>query len=432
MTASPQGGLRSKKHLNASKMLIEHQKKQYEEIRERAKQGEAVIWSNVGNPMEIHYAMDIPTIFNLHWSALIAAKQMSGHYLNVINERGYFRDLCRYCAMPLGYFMENKPETAPWGGLPKPTALVVEAADDPIIRCWELMARELGVPLYIWDHTMPSAPPPATWCDTPDDVGVESNREPWRVDYAVKETEGLIAFLETHTGKSFSEAKLRRAMEMSNEQFEYIGKVLDLTATKPAPISIGDHMANLISTQFYRGSEFGLLHAKALYEETKERVEKGLAACKNERIRLMQMVVPTWFSPGFFNAFEDKYGAVFIWIVYFSITQQLIRRDLSDPLRALASRYVGYTEMGLLPPWWPQWVVHNAKKYKIDAAIYQVAESCRLLSGPMKLAVKALADAGIPTLEIRSDFVDDRDWDEQKMIETVSTFVESLLEAREQ
>ncbi|MBI5441026.1 MAG: 2-hydroxyacyl-CoA dehydratase [Deltaproteobacteria bacterium] len=420
-------GLRSKKFLQASKLLTEHQKRHYEDVRDRAAQGEAVIWTNVGVPMEILYAMDIPVLFNLHWSALIAAKQMSAHYLNVMNERGYFRDLCRYCSMPLGYFMEGKPEVAPWGGVPRPTAVIVEAADDPIIRCYELMARELEVPFYVWDHTMPAEPPAPTWCETPDDVEAESVREPWRVDYAVQETEGLIAFLETVTGKSFSEAQLRRAMEMSNEQFDYIGKLLDLCARVPAPISSGDHMANLISTQFYRGSEFGLAHAKAMYLETKERVEKGLVACENEKIRLMQMVVPTWYSPGFYNAFEEKYGAVFVWIVYFTITQQLIRRDLRDPLRALASRYVGYTEMGLLPPWWPQWVVHNAKKHKIDAAVYQIADSCRLLSGPMQLAVKALQDIGVPTLELRADYVDDRDWDEEKMIERVSGFIETLL-----
>jgi hypothetical protein len=45
----------------------------------------------------------------------------------------------------------------------------------------------------------------------------------------------------------------------------------------------------------------------------------------------------------------------------------------------------------------------------------------------MRLTVKALEDIGIPTLEIRSDFVDSRDWDDQRMKSQVSAFIETLL-----
>jgi benzoyl-CoA reductase subunit B len=419
-------GEKSKKLLKTSKIMTEYNRRHYLELIERADRGEPVIWTNVGVPMEIMHAMEIPMLFNLNWSALIAAKQMAPHYLDVINERGYFRDLCRYCSLPLGYFFENKPEEGPWGGLPRPAAVVVEASDNPIVRIYELQAKELGVPYYVYDHTMPSDPPVTSFCETPEDVEAEAHREFWRVDYALKETEGLISFLETLTGKTLSEAKLRETMERSNEQFDYFRKIIDLCATIPAPISMGDHMSNLIATQFYRGHEFGLEHAKMLYEEIKERVDKGLAACENERIRLMHLGVPNWFSPGFYNSFEEKYGAVFAFMGYFPITQQLIRRDLSDPLRALASRYVGYTELGLLPPWFIHFFGHYAKKVKVDGIVIQTAESCRLLSGPLRLFIKHLEDIGIPTFELRSDYVDARDWDDAMWKSRLSSFIETL------
>lgn len=420
-------GERSKKFLKTSQTMTDFQKQYYEKVKERAAQGEPVIWTNVGVPYEIMYAMDLPVLFNLHWSALLAAKQLAPYYLNILNAHGYFRDLCRYCSLPLGYFLDKDTSKAPWGGIPKPAAVVVEAADDPIIKAYGLMAKELNVPFYIWERTVPYEPPKTVWCESLETIEAESYREGPRLDFAVKETEGLIAFLETLSGKSLSEVKLREVMERSNLQFDYIGKVLDLTATIPCPISITDHMPNVISTQFLRGHEMGLAQAKMTYEEVKERVDKGLAACENERLRLMHMVVPSWFTPGFFNAFEEKYGAVFVWMVYFPIVMQLIRYNLRDPLKALASRYVGYTEVGLLPPYWCQWVVHNAKKYNIDAAVYQVADSCRMLSGPMRLTVKALEDIGIPTFEMRSDYVDERDWDDTRMKSQLSAFIETLL-----
>ena len=420
-------GERTKKSLEASRVMTNYQKQYYGRMTERVRQGEPLIWTNVGALQELMHAIDLPTLFNVNWSAILAAKQMSAHYLGKVNERGYFRDLCRYCVSPLGYFFEDRPELAPWGGVPKPSAIVVEVNCDPIIRVFELMARELRIPIYIWDHTMPSMPPPANCWETIDSIGKETYRESWRLDYAVKETEGLIAFLETISGKSLSEAKLRRALEMSNEQYEYVGKVLELTKRKPSPIRVGDHWANMISTQFLRGHELGLDHARRLYEEVKWRVDNGIAGYDNEKIRLMHLWVPNWFSPGFYDSFEEKYGAVFVWTPYLEITQQWIRRDLSDPLRALASRYMAYTEIGTLPPWTTYWIPELTKEYDIDGVLYQHADSCRMLSGPKLLCIEGIRRAGVPTLNIGSDYVDDRDWDDAKLKAQVANFIETLL-----
>ncbi len=420
-------GEKSIKYLEASYTAMEYQKTLYQETQERVAQGEPLIWINVGVPMEIMFAMDIPILFNLNWSALLAAKQMAPHYLDIMNGKGYFRDLCRYCSLPFGYFLDDTPGEKPWGGIPKPTALVVEVIDDPILRIWELMAKKLDVPLYLWDQTYPTTLPPSGWCQTPEDIEKESHRESWRVDYAVKETQGLISFLETVTGKSLSEAKLMEVMTKSNEQFDYIGKVLDLCAGSPAVMGMGDHIANLISTQFYRGHEFGLAQAKRLYLEVEDRVEKGTGICDNEKIRLMHFGVPNWFTPGFFDSFQDEYGAVIAWMGYLPITQQFIRKDLSDPLRALASRYVNYSQTGLIPPWSIQFFIEYAKKYNIDGVIYQRADCCRLLSGNVNLLIKAFKDIGIPTVVMSNDYVDARDWDNAKMKALISNFIETLL-----
>jgi len=420
-------GARSRKLLESSGLVTRYQKEYHEKIKMRAAQGEPVIWFNVGIPQEILHALDLPCLCNPNWSAIIAAKQMADYYLDVVNERGYFRDLCRYCSVPLGYFLDHKPEKAPWGGVPKPAAFVVDTCDDPVIRIWELMAKEMNVPLYIWDHTMIEEPPSADFWNSTDSIEQYSYQDDWRLDYAVKETEGLVSFLETVTERTLSEAKLREVMARSNEQFDYIGKAMDLAALVPTSMGPGDHMANSISTQFFRGHEFGLAQAKRIYEEMKERVERGEAACENERVRLMYMWVPNWFSPGFFNYFEDRYGAVFVWMAYLPIvTKQLIRRDLSDPLKALAARYVHYTEFAY-PPMWPDIARYEAKKFKINGLLYSVAESCKLLCGPLQLTIKALENMGIPTLEIRSDMVDVRDWDDDKMKAQVSSFIETLM-----
>ena len=420
-------GERSRKCLQSTLVALENQRRHFAECRDRLAKGEHVILTSVGVPNEILFAMDIEAIYTPNISALISAKQMSPRYLDLLNSKGYFRDLCRYCSLPLAYFWENEnPEDGPYGGIPRPSAIIMEVEDDPIIRIHELMAKRLGVPVYFWDHTMPLDLPPPDFGKTPEDMETESYRESWRVDYAVKETEGLIAFLETLTGKSLSMARLREVMERSNEQFDYCTKVLDLCAGAPATMTMGDHMASLIFTQFYRGHPLGLQQAKMMYEEVKERVEKGIGICDKERVRLGHYGVPTWFTPGFYDSFIDSHGAPFVFMSYLAITQQWIKRDLSDPLRALASRYAGYTELGLLPPWHAQFFVEWAKKFRLDGVVFQRADSCRLLSGPILLFMKELEKHGIPTFEINSDFVDARDWDDKKMKSQLASFIETI------
>ncbi|MBI5444516.1 MAG: 2-hydroxyacyl-CoA dehydratase [Deltaproteobacteria bacterium] len=423
-------GERSKKALNASIEATKFHKNYYEEAKQRAARGEAVILANVGIPMEILHAMDIPVIFNPHWSAVCAAKQVSERYLTALNRRGYFRDLGRYCSLPLGYFFDDRPEDAPWGGLPRPTAVVMDPMCDPLIKIGDIMSREVNIPYYVWDRGMIAQPPRKNIWESVDDIEAYSYEEPWRIDFAVRETEGLIAFAEAVSGKSLQKDKLREAMDRSTEQFEYIEKTMDLAATVPTPMRMGDHMANLISTQFYRGHKFGLAQAKRLYEEVKERVEQGVSAYENERIRLMYSGVPNWFSPGFYDSFEEKYGAVFAWMGYLTLVpKSLMRKDASDPVRAAAARYVHYgTE--LQPPWFPRILVHEAKKFRIDGVVYSKVESCRYLSGSLRLAVRALERSGIPTFEHDADMVDSRDWDDTRVKGKLASFIETLAERR--
>ena len=50
--------------------------------------------------------------------------------------------------------MDDNPEIAPWGGVPKPTAFVICGLDNPVFKIWELMAKKVDVPLYIYDNSM--------------------------------------------------------------------------------------------------------------------------------------------------------------------------------------------------------------------------------------------------------------------------------------
>jgi benzoyl-CoA reductase/2-hydroxyglutaryl-CoA dehydratase subunit BcrC/BadD/HgdB len=419
-------GAKSIKKLQSSVEAVAYQKDWFKKLRGKISQGEPYAMVSADAPHEIFHAMDIPIVTTQWWSAVISAKQLSPYYFDLLNEKGYHKDLCRYCSLPLASAMDNDPQKAPWGGLPKPSVLVARLTCDAMQKVYDLWSKEVGAPFFPFENPGSTVMYPQWWEKCRNDW--EELYETHRLDIMVEEMKELIRFLEFTTGKSFSYAKFVKIMERINEQEEIYAKIRDLIAeTVPCPISITDSIPSVMNPQWHRGSEWALDITKQFYEEVKTCVEQGQAACKNEKIRLMWIGAGLWFNTGFYNAFEEKYGAVFVWSFYLALAADgYIRYPLEDPLRALASRFVSLNEQLHMPPWMNEWLVKEAKLNKIDGALLLTPRNCKHSGGGTLFTKKALEDAGIPTLSIFADMVDAREWDEEKMTKLVADFIGNL------
>ena len=119
------------KQLKVAAISAKYQKDWFKSTQVRLAAGEPFCLANADAPHEIFLAMDdIPVVMTQWWSAIISAKQMSGYYFDQMNEKGYQRNLCRYCSLPLACAMDHNPERAPWGGLPNPTVLLAQLSCD--------------------------------------------------------------------------------------------------------------------------------------------------------------------------------------------------------------------------------------------------------------------------------------------------------------
>jgi len=418
-------GERSVKQLKSSVEAATYQKEWFKKMRERVNEGEPFVVAQADAPHEIFLAMDIPVVIVQWWSAIIAAKRLSPYYFDLMNERGYQRNLCRYCCLPLACTMDHNPESAPWGGLPKPTVLVAELTCDSLSKIFELWAREYDCYFFPLEHTASVASYPRWW----ERVGHYWPEvcEPHRLDLRVEELKALIRFLELTTGKTLNHTKFVEVMELVNEQVEYFKKTRDLIAeTIPCPVSVSDQLPSTMIPQWHRGTPWGLDHARMFYEEVKERVDRGEAACQNEKLRLMWIGAGLWHNTAFYQHFEEKYGAVFVCSIYLSIAADGYARDLlNDPLRALASRHVvGPISYGSIRD--PDWLLKEAKLHKVNGAIMIVNKSCMRDVGRTFTKI-AFEDAGIPLLTIYADVVDAREWDDEKVKSQVSNFIEEKL-----
>ena len=377
-----------------------------------------------GEVEEIFTTMDIPAVVAQWWSGLIAAKQLSTRYFQLLDSKGY--TACRYCALGLGCTMDRQQEDAPWGGLPKPTVIVggqIPSCEcDAAQKITEIWAREYGAAHYHLEETYPTRDYGRWWeriRDHWDEV-----IEPHRIDLRVEELKGLIRFLETSTGRAFSLTRFNEVMQLVNEQNEYLNKVHDLIATaERCPVSAAEQLS-IYRIQWHRGTKEALDLARRFYEEVRSRVDRSEAAFANERLRLMWIGVGMWHNTAFYQYFEDKYGAVFTSTLYLAVAADGYQRSLKqDPLRALASRSVFLGLGG------PDWCVKEAKLNRIDGVVQLVNKSCReSLNTP--LTRLALEQAGIPVLPLYTDNVDPREWDDKHIRSLVERFIEDRLLAR--
>lgn len=422
----PMVGQRSVKSMDAARTASKYQKEWFKGLQSRVDAGEPFAYLNADVPLEILRAMDIPFVVNQWWAAICSAKQMAPKYLEFLRQSGYRDDLCSYCAMAFAGSMDPEPHDGPWGGLPKPTLAITRLTCDSQARIFELLANQYGAKFYPMENTIPTVVPDKWWEKAPNDW--ESLYQTERIDAAVEELKGLIRFLEMETGRMFDENKLIEVMHLINEQESYYKKARDLIAeTSPAPVTIADTVNAVMQAQWQRGTRWAADHAKAFYEEIKTMVKNGHKACPDEKIRLMWIGRGLWFNLGFYQYFEKKYGATFVWSMYLAMgADAYIRNHVEeDPLRALAARFIGMEDFLHMPPWNADWFVSEAKHNKIDGVVYLVPENCMQAVEGSHFITKRLEDAGIPVLQLRADPVDARKWNQENMTSAVEEFLQN-------
>ena len=415
---------RSRKTLACTAEATAFQKKFGLELRRRVvDEGEPFAIVQADTPHEIFHAMDIPIITNQWWSAYISAKQLSTRYFDAMVEAGYPQNNCKYCALGLACTLANDPSTAPWGGLPTPTVLVARLTCDCIQHVFSQWSDALGSEFF------PMEAP--AWEDK-DPQWFKSSRNDWervyqpdRIALLVKEMRELITLLENRTGRKFDEAKLHHLMERINEQEGYIWEAAQaIGKARPCPVSIAEQMPNTMIPQWHRGSDWAVAHAKRFRDEVLERIDQGLGASSNEKLRLMWIGAGVWHDPGFYQALEETLGAVFVWSMYMPFAgPQYIREVQGKPMEALASRICSMNEVLHLPPWMNGWMTSEAERCGIDAAVVLLPPDNRLSQSGTKLTALSLEEAGIPVLMVDADMVDAKKWDHDHMVGLVAEFL---------
>lgn len=401
--------------LNATAAAMSYQRDWVRQLREDITGGEKFAFVNADTPHELFHAMGMPIVTNQWWSAVIAAKQLSEHYLDRATEMGFHPHLPRYSSLPLIAALDNDPSRQPWGGLPTPSILCARQSSDEHQKVFALWAKATGAPLHLFSAPGVADPEPRWWELARDNW--EQLYHPDRLDLMVEEMKTLITTLEQMTGRRFDMDEFAQYMHAINRQESIFEHVDQMIAQAPkAPLRISEQIPNVMVPQWHRGSDWALAHAATFRDEVADRIANGQAVCPNERIRMMWIGAGLWFDTDFYSAFEDSHGAVFVWSMYLPFASDgYIRKIGDDPLRALAARMSLMNEQLHQPPWVNEWLVEQARRYRIDAAVMLVPRHDRFSGYGSGFARRALEAAGVKVIEIWSDMVDRRDWNRADM-----------------
>jgi hypothetical protein len=385
--------------------------------------GEPFAIAQADTPHEIFHAMDIPIVSNQWWSAYISAKRLSEPYVAVLDDLGYPSNRCSYCSLGLACTLANDPGSAPWGGLPEPTVLVARLTCDCIQQVFATWAEALGSEFFPmeapgWVRTIPE------W--------YRHSRDRWeevydadRIDLLATEMRQLIGLLERKTGRRFEPERLERLMDRINEQELLLAEAAAIAGVaRPCPVPINDQMTNTMISQWHRGSPWAVGHARRFLAEIRDRVSAGPERATDERLRLMWIGAGLWHDTSFYDALAARLGAVFVWSMYLPFAGAQYIRDLKGrPLEALASRICSMNEVLHLPPWMTEWLVSEAGRCGIDAAVVLVPPDNRLSQSGTLLARDALESAGVPTLLLSADMVNATRWNRDQAVGVVETFL---------
>jgi len=388
--------------LDSAAAATAFQKQWFQETMQRVRDGEPLVLANADAPHEILRALDLPYVVNQWWSSIIAAKRVGPAALAAVASAGLPDDSRQYDVLPLGA-QDLPADVAPWGGLPEPRFAIAERSGDVTHKIFEQWGRRPGTETYLLSRTAAVPAPEGWWELVPERWDEVFGAD--RVDLLRDEIGELVTWLEGRTGRRLDLARLEEILALANEQAEWNRRTRDLiAAARPLPVAVTDSIPSVMVPQWHRGSAWAVAAARRLHDEVAARIEAGAAVCPDERRRMMWIGRGLWSDLDMYRSFQDDFGAVFVWSMYLALAADGYARYGDEPLRALAARFVGLTDLLYVPPMSSSWYVKEALAHGVDGVVHLVADD----TPGGELITQALEREGIPVLEIRASNADAR------------------------
>jgi len=358
--------------------------------------GQRVAWCGVVAPFDLLNAMGVNSCFVEFVGAMLASTGTIGPLLDHAEQAGYATDACGYHRAIMG--------AARQGMMPVPDFLVATsipcsgglAVIDNLTR---LFARDLFV-LHV----------------PPDEA--ESG-----VRYLSGQLRELTEFVARHTGEKPDPAKLRKAVELSNQARELLVDVYKLAAHVPSPAASRDLRNFGIVMALFLGTQAAVDLAQAYRRDFAARIADQRSGAPGEHLRLLWIQNRIQFKNPLEDMLEREYKAVIVADELNQITWDPI--DPDDPFPGMARRAISIPLNGPIERR-IEGLKKMAEAYKIDGVINPCHWGCRQGTGARGMIGESLKNIGLPVLNLEVDCVDTRNFAEGQLKTRLDAFMEML------
>jgi len=407
----------------------------YDRGQRRKEPGTKLVWNMLGTGTEILQAFDLVGEWPENYGTLCAAQQVAMGFCEEAEAEGYSNELCSYVRNSFGYLRRHRdlgavPPEAPLSGMGDPTFLLGSGLIcEPRFKWFQAIGTHfLKVPVFNDDPMSP-----------PHDVDVEDPRIAEHYKAQIRATlRAQITFLEEQTGKKLDMGRFREIMKNSQEAIKYWYQVLELRKAVPCPMGSEDYFTAIIPFLYLAGEPEAVDFYKALYEEIKDRVDRGIGVIPEEKYRFVWLGIPPWFNLGLFNYLQKLGAMVCIESTYY--VGEPVELDLTDPVEGWVERTwktgkikhkngsevnpdvcnPGVFNPGVGGELIKRWI----SEYHLDGAIAHRTRSCRATSMGQLQVKNKLAEIGVPLLIFESDMVDPRAWSDAQIKKQFEEFLE--------
>ncbi len=374
---------------------------------------------------------DVWSLTSEPYGASIAAnKEFSLKCLEATEKASFARDLCSYMRNYWGSIILDKYVFG--GPFPKPDFIWQDHICCSHAKWYQVVSDlEGGLPHFSMDVA----------------VGPYKDVAPHKIDYLVNQMQDGIEWMEKTTGRRYDDELLIEAVKNEFRSTSLWAAVCELNKNIPAPLEEKTMYSLYVLGTLNKHDKEVVDFYQELLDETRYRVENGIAAIANEQLRLMSDTQPPW---GFLSIFRymEKFGAISVGSLY---TYGLIGiwEDKPDgswgprttPMdkgieindRETALRL--YADWTLSKPEWQHFysphiktemMARIAREWKIDGVMLHYNRGCEGLSIGIAENRLGLIEAGLPVMTFEGNMGDEREFDESRVKARFDAFMETL------
>jgi benzoyl-CoA reductase/2-hydroxyglutaryl-CoA dehydratase subunit BcrC/BadD/HgdB len=372
-------------------------------------EGKPLAWVSIMCPMEIFLAMDIVPFavdpYAISISAFSYFKKEDCIYFDIGDSYGYPADACSPHRACIGLAASNT--------LPEPDLIYGTAPMpcDSAVAVFDVLSDMKKVPSYF--------------------ANFEYRYHPKSVQYLKTEFEGLIEFLEKHTGRKLDKERLREIMKISIKANRAMMEVHQLRKKRPCPLRARDGFNSFGMRLAGEGMPETLDFFDGQLREVKGRVERGEGVLAEERLRLVANGPYPFFAMEILDWVQDKYGAIFVADMFNCAPwEDLDENDPGDPVELLARKWLSFFGMELLygaAENTIDYVIDSVKESQVDGSIFFTHFGCKQTCGLQKIyRDKIMQELGLPTLFVDMDISDPKVVSVDQMKGKIHEYIEMI------